>query len=148
MYEPTYLHLRPGDIPPRLENLAPFKAIVVVEDEVMPEWQAMVSEWLVRSGCRYMMAWGLRCSEWDDSVDLANLRGFDFGEVPEDEFVMTTWHETDSLHETFWFSERVAMHPSLNLEQTYVIHISPNERATDLLQIFRAAQNDKDGTDH
>jgi hypothetical protein len=146
MHDPTYLHLQPGDIPPRLESLAPFKAVVVVEDEVTPQWQATVSEWLVHGGCRYMMAWGRKCSEWDDSVDLANLRLFNFEQIPDDEFVMTTWHENDSLHETFWFSERAAMHPSLNLERTYIIHISPNEREADLLRTFDAARKDKDGT--
>ena len=146
MNAPTYMHLIPGDIPPRLEGVAPFKAVLVVEDDVTPDWQAMISEWLVRSGCRFMMAWGRKCSEWDDSVDWAHLSISKFGEVPDDGFVMTTWHETDSLQETFWFSERAAMHPTLKLERTYVIDISPSQRATELLRIFRAAQNDKDSS--
>ena len=142
MKVPTYLHFTPGDIPPRLDGGAPFKAVLVIEDEVTPEWQTMISDWLVHSGCRYMMAWGRNGSDWDTSVDLANLRAFDFGEIPDDEFVMTTWHNDESLQETFWFSERVAFHPTLDLEQTYIIHISPNERAAELLLVFRAAQNE------
>src|SRR6516165_8013507 len=50
---------------------------------------------------------------------------FDYGEIPDDDFVMTTWHANESLQETFWFSERCAMHPSLKLERTYVVHIAP-----------------------
>ena len=135
----TYLHLAPDDALPRLES-GYFKAILVIDDNVTPEWQTAVSDWLVRSGCRYMMAWGHKCGEWDDSVDYASLRLFDYGEVPEDDFVMTTWHDKDSLMDTFWFSAHSAMHPSLNLEQTYIIHIAPSERSNELLQTFRDAQ--------
>ena len=111
MEAPRYLHLKPGVAPPRLEGVAPFKAVVVVDSEVTPEWQAQVSDWLVRSGCRWMMAWGRKCGDWDTSVDLANLAMFDYGEIPDDDFVVTTWHENESLQETFWFSEQCAMHP-------------------------------------
>ena len=98
---PEYLHLRPEGPQPSLDGAAPFKAVVVIDSEVTPEWQAQVSDWLVRSGCQYMMAWGLDCSSWDDSVDVANLEMFDFGEIPDEGFVMTTWHEKDSLLEAF-----------------------------------------------
>ena len=111
-----YLHLRPGDAPPRLDGTAPFKAVVVVESDVTPEWQGRVSDWLVRAGCRYMMAWGRDCSGWDSSVDEANLIVFDYPETPEDESIMTTWHDNEPLEEVFWFSQFCAMHPSLELE--------------------------------
>jgi hypothetical protein len=120
METPIYIHLKPGDPPPRLEGVSPFKAVVVANSEVMPEGQAHVSDWLVRSGCRYMMAWGRMCSDWHSSVDVANLAKFNCGEIPEDDFVMTTSHENESLQEAFWFSERCAMHPSLELERTYI----------------------------
>lgn len=78
MEAPRYLHLKPGEAPPRLEGVAPFKAVVVVDSEVTPEWQAQVSDWLVRSGCRWMiMAWGRKCGDWDTSFDLARLAMFD-----------------------------------------------------------------------
>jgi hypothetical protein len=140
METPRYLHLKPGEAPPRLEGVAPFKAVVVVESDVAPEWQAQVSDWLVRSGCRYMMAWGRKCGDWDTSVDEANLLMFNFGDIPENDFVMTTWHEAESLEEVFWFSERWAVHPSLELEGTYVVHIASEGRATELLETFRIAQ--------
>jgi|SRR5579864_1674516 len=141
MDTPTYLHLTPGKAPPRLKANSPFKAILVIEDDVTPEWQGVVSDWLVRGGCRYMMAWGRKCSEWDDSVEDANLRLFDYGEIPANDFVMTTWHERDSLQDTFLYSVRAAMHPSLDLEQTYIVHIAPNERSGELLRTFHDAQD-------
>lgn len=144
METPRYLHLKPGEAPPpRLEGVAPFKAVVVVDSEVTPEWQAQVSDWLVRSGCRYMLAWGWKCGDWDTSVDLASLAMFDYGEIPDDDFVMTTWHANESLQETFWFAAGCA-HPSLKLERTYVVHIAPESRATELLKAFRAAQEETD----
>jgi hypothetical protein len=126
-----------------MEGVVPFKAVLVIDEEVTPEWQAEVSGWLVGSGCLYMMAWGEKCSEWDSSVDDANLQMFDYGEIPEEKFVMTTWHENSSLQEAFWFCERCAMHPSIDL-QTYIIHIGHADRATELIETFRAAQEQAD----
>lgn len=140
MDAPEYLHLRPGDAPPHLGNSAPFKAIVVIEAEVMPEWQGQISTWLVHSGCRYMMAWGRKCEEWDASVDEANLVQFDFLEIPEDDFVITTWHEAETLEEVFEFAELSAMHPSLELQNTYLVHISPEAREREMVRAFRDAR--------
>lgn len=144
MEAPEYVHLRPGDPPPSLDDAAPFKAVVVVDADVTPEWQGQVSDWLVRSGCRYMMAWGRKCTEWDDSVDEANLARFDFGEIPEDDFVMTTWHDDEPVEEAFWFSQFCAMHPSLELEKTYIVHISAESREAPMLETFRQAQEKAD----
>jgi len=135
-----YLHLLPGHAPPRLEGVAPFKMVVVIDADVTPEWQGQVSGWLVEAGCRYMMAWGKNCSDWDSSVDEANLAVFDFEEVPEDASVMTTWHDGEPLDEVFWFSEFCAMHPSLALERTYILHIAPEPREVEMLKTFRDAQ--------
>jgi hypothetical protein len=144
MEAPRYLHLKPGEALPRLGGVAPFKAVVVVHDEVTPEWQVLVSDWLVRSGCRYMMAWGRNCADWDTSVDLANLAMFSHGAIPKNDFVMTTWHANESLQETFRFSQRCAMHPSLELERTYVLHIGPESRATEIFRAFQASGEETD----
>jgi hypothetical protein len=77
----TYLRLQHSDPFPALDDFSPFKAIVVIEDVVDPEWQMAASKWLADTGCRYMMAWGKDCSSWDDSVDLANLDQFGYGEI-------------------------------------------------------------------
>lgn len=142
MDAPQYLHLKPGDAMPEFASVGPFKAVLVLDCEVTSDWQAQVSEWLVRSGCRYMMAWGRNCSTWDDSVDEANLKIFDYGEIPEVDFVMTTWHENEPLRETFWFCQHGALHPSVELARTYILHISPQARADELLETFRAAQQE------
>ena len=89
-----YVHLPAGKQPPELPA-ALSRVIVIVEDEVTDEWRDHISEWIVRLGCLYMMAWGKDCSKWDDSVDFANLEQHDFGDIPDNNFVMTTWHEAD-----------------------------------------------------
>jgi hypothetical protein len=136
----SYVHLLAGEALPPFARPGPFKAIVVVEDDVTPEWRDTVSDWLVRSGCRYMMAWGSKGSEWDTSVDLANLRCFGSEKMPDDEFVITTWHDQDTLEDTFWFATHAAHHPSLEFDETYILHIAPTAQPQEMLQRFREAQ--------
>ena len=122
---PVYVFLHPDAPLPDLDAVSPFRALLVLEQRVSPEWQALVSAWLVRSGCLYMMAWGVECSSWDDSVDVANIAAFLPAEIPEDRFVMTTWHENEPLSEAFWFCKYSANHPSVDLHQTFLVQIAP-----------------------
>ena len=94
---------------------------------------------MVESGCLYMMAWGQECSTWDDSVDWANIDKHDKGEIPEDEFVVTTWHDDEPLEDVFWFSKSVAEHPSVDLARTIILHISTASRKDELLSLYECA---------
>ena len=134
-----YLHLISDANLPSVADLAPFKAVVIVEDSVSPEWQGAVSDWLVESGCLYMMAWGKNCSTWDDSVDHSNMEAYDYGEIAEDRFVMTTWHSDEPLKEVFWFSKHSAIHPSVELKNTLLLHISKEEREMEYSNEFKDA---------
>ncbi|MGE0829282.1 MAG: hypothetical protein AB7O04_08025 [Hyphomonadaceae bacterium] len=136
----AYLHIHPGDGPPNISGATPFKAVVVVEADVSSEWRAQISEWLVRAGCRYMMAWGKNCKAWHTSIDDANLTIFNCQEVPDDDFVITTWHDNETLEEVFWFSHSCAMHPSLELAKTYIVHVSHNDLSIEMLRAFREAK--------
>jgi hypothetical protein len=119
--------------------LVPFRAVVAIDAEVSAHWQTELSNWLVRSGCLYMMAWGSNCSSWDDSVDIANIEQFESGNIPEDKFVMTTWHPDEALFEVFWFSKNCALHPVVELTRTVVIHISGGEQEKEFLTAYRDA---------
>lgn len=134
----SYLHLKPSQTPPPMEA-GPFKAIVVIDEPVTSEWRDLVSEWLVRRGCLYMMAWGQGCTLWDDSVDHANLAEFNYGDIPDDRFVMTTWHDGEPLSEVFWFSSHAAMHPDVELERALIVHIAQSERREQLLAEYDRA---------
>lgn len=121
---------------PSMTVYKPFRAIVVVEEKVSDEWQAKVSGWLVNSGCLYMMAWGIECSSWDDSVDHANLEIYDYGDIPDDQFVMTTWHENKELKEVVWFSKHCALHDHVNIKNTLIIHISNIDKEKELMDLY------------
>ena len=133
-----YLHLEPGAVPSSI-GVRPFKAVVAVEANVTPQWQALVSDWLVQSGCLYMMAWGKDCSSWDDSVDLSNAKPFGSADIPEDQFVMTTWHSDEPLTEVFWFSKHSASHPTIELDRTLLLHISSEGREQEFLRSYDEA---------
>ena len=134
-----YVRLHVGDEVPDLSEFRAFRAVVIVEEDVSADWRAKLSEWLVESGCLYMLAWGDGCSDWDDSVDWVNLDKFDFAEIPDEKFVMTTWHENESLEEIFWFAKHSATHPTENLDSTLLLHISNANRESQLIEQYRGA---------
>ncbi len=108
----------------------------MIDQPVAEAWQTRVSDWLVRSGCRYMMAWGLECGSWDDSVDWSRLIADNFEDVPDDRRVMTTWHENEMLVETFWFAHHFAEHPSVSLTNLVIIDIFPEDRENEILTAY------------
>ena len=136
---PVYFHLLPGHSLPSIEHLAPFRAVVVIEGVVSSDWRADVSDWLVRSGCLYMMAWGQNCSLWDDSVDAANIEAFNFKEIPEDRFVITTWHDDSPLSDAFFFCKRLAVNPAVELPQAILLHVAPSGNEGRMLRAYADA---------
>lgn len=115
----------------------PRRVIVLIEQEVEPVWQDEVSRWIVEAGCQYMMAWGQECSKWDDSVDWANLEMFDY-DVPDEQFVMTTWHEDEPLHEVFFFARMCACHPTTALPTLTILDIRSESREASILALHKA----------
>jgi len=135
----VYFHLLPGHSLPSAEHLAPFRAVVIIEGAVSSDWRADVSDWLVRSGCLYMMAWGQDCSLWDDSVDAANIEAFDFKEIPENRFVITTWHDESPLSDAFDFCKRLAVHPAVELPRVVLLHIARSGNADHMMRAYADA---------
>lgn len=131
-----YLLLIPDTEPPDIQELKPFRAVVIIEEAVTSEWQGKISDWLVASGCLYMMAWGIDCSSWDDSVDYSNLEEWNYGDIPDDKFVRTTWHENEPLDEVFWFSKHAAIHSHVTIENTILAHISSSSKEAEFLDKY------------
>jgi hypothetical protein len=130
-----YLRVEPeGKLAP-YDGVRPFRAVVVVEAAVSPEWQLAASKWLVRSGCLYMLAWGRQCSSCDDSVDIASIALAEAGEVSASELVMTTWHQNELLSEVFEFAKgsAVAADPQVAIAETLVFHVSSVDRSKEYL---------------
>ena len=141
MLSPQYIHLTPKMSLKNMEVHAPFAAVVVINDEVTPEWRATVSEWLVEAGCLYMLAWGDDCSLWDDSVDIANLEAHDWNDIPDDKSIMTTWHEDESLHEVFYFAmSSFWLYPLI--KHMVVLDISKTSRKADILIQYQTAEDE------
>jgi hypothetical protein len=134
-----YQHLPAGSILPAVRP-APRRVIVLIEQGVTEDWRDEVSDWIVRSGCLYMMAWGQDCSSWDDSVDYATLRKFDFSEVPDDEFVMTTWHSDDTLDDVFEYDLLCAFHPTIELPLVSILHIASSANRDNILERYEAVK--------
>jgi hypothetical protein len=136
--KPHYVRITPGEQLPDISNHAPFKAVVIIATEYEPEWQREVSRWLVGSGCLYMMAWGPDCSSWDDSVDHANISDFAPDDIPDDKFVMTTWHDKESLENVFWFAQFCAQnsYDDGSLKRTLIIHVSREDARAWMEQLF------------
>ena len=137
--KPTYLHLRPEQALPRIPCLAPFRALIVLDAPCTKEWRELVSQWLVDWGCLYAMTWGENSTEWDTSIDIANIEKFDFEEVPEDDFVMTTLHDDEPLSETMWFAKNNAYHPTVQLRDTLILHIASFPSEVRLLSAYTEA---------
>ncbi len=132
-----YVHLPSESALPKMKSL-PRRVVVLVEQTVSDSWQDEVSNWIVDSGCLSMMAWGINCSSWDDSVDHANLRRFDydFDKIPDEEFVLTTWHNDEPMSEVFFYCLMCAFHPTIELPLVTILHIAKNERREEVLKIY------------
>ncbi len=134
----VYFHMSPETPCPEIIAM-PSRFIVVIEADVSRAWRKLVSDWIVASGCLYMMAWGRDCSSWDDSVDWSNIDRFDEKPIPNDEFVITTWHERETLAEVFCFAKTMAAHRFVELDRTVILDISVTRRKDKLLGIYNAA---------
>jgi hypothetical protein len=97
---------------------------VLVDEDVDELWMFDTARWLVASGVRYALAWGRDCEAWHDAIDDAHLEAFDYGEVPDDRLVMTTWHEDEDLEDVFWFAKHRAAHPHVSLDTTLILHVA------------------------
>jgi hypothetical protein len=139
--ELVYVHLPAGSELPDIKP-EPCRVIVVIDQQVSVEWQEKVSEWIVAVGCLYMMAWGLKCSSWDDSVDWTNREAFNCEEISDDNFVMTTWHENVPLDEAFVHCRLCAFHPTIDLPKVIVLDITSEARAAELMDRYRRALDD------
>ncbi|MDC3256352.1 hypothetical protein OAU93_03010 [bacterium] len=135
----TYFHLTSSSALPDICSSRPFRAVVIVEDTVGADRQSEISKWLVESGCLYMMAWGNDCGSWDDSVDIANLEEFDYAEIPDDRLVMTTWHSEETIAEVFWFCKNCAFHPTVDISNDMILHLSPEPCSRKLTDDYIAA---------
>lgn len=85
------------------------------------------------------MAWGKDCEAWHDCVDWANLEVFNYGDIPDERFILTTWHDKEPLSEVLWFAGQCASHPDVPLRRTVLLHLADEPREQHILQAFEQA---------
>ena len=145
---PIYLRIIEGDPLPDIGGFAPFRAVVVIDATYSREWQNEVSDWLVNGGCLYMMAWGEDCSSWDDSVDWAQIRKYPGPDgAPEADFVMTTWHDKETLESVFWYCQFCASDPYDLIKHTLIVHVGGTSRDPEFRALFEQAESLADRED-
>jgi len=113
---------------------SPFAAVIILDTQITPEWRDEVSRWLVRSGCLFMMAWGVDCVDFHDSVDRASINEFDGEEIPDDKFVLTTWHDDEPLEEVLWFAQHAAHHDAFDQKRLLILDIAHQPREENILK--------------
>lgn len=105
-----------------------FKCLLLIEREVSNDYRNAVSAALVKAGCLYSLAWGFDCSVWDDAVDWAFLEHYEYDKYPEDKFVMTTWHDDESLEEIVNFAKHCTEYSDVKLDDILVLDFVKHER--------------------
>jgi hypothetical protein len=85
------------------------------------------------------MAWGLDCSLWDDSVDYANIEKCGDGGIPDDQFVITTWHTGDTLEEVVRFAkiDAISSYTDEPLTNLLVLDLRDEGRAEVIKELFK-----------
>ncbi|WP_373928624.1 hypothetical protein QTN93_19210 [Sphingomonas aerolata] len=157
----NYVHLRPDEAPPAMVA-RPYRAVMIAKLDTSQSWRNDMASWLVQSGCLYFIAWGTDCEAWHDTVDWTVLEGFNFGDIPDDKFVMTTWHDKEPLAEALWFATtwhdkeplaealwfagHSASHPDVVLHETVIVHVAPEEQRVATLQCYNESQGLADGS--
>ncbi len=92
-----------GRIERPYELVSPFEGnhfsllLVIADSSITIDERSAVSDQIVQQGCRYAVCWGHDCSLWDDSIDYSSMSRFPDFVTPDEHFIMTTWHEDDSL---------------------------------------------------
>ena len=76
--------------------------LYAADDRISEQEQADISAALVAQGCRYAVCAGHQCSSWDDSIDFAYAEHNDW-QCNDENFVMTTWHDDESLEDIVFF---------------------------------------------
>ncbi len=76
-------------------------ALLLINNDgsIRPTERVALSEEIVRTSCRYAVCTGFYCSEWDDSIDEAYVGSDPNFDPPDERFVMTTWHENETLND-------------------------------------------------
>ena len=93
---------------------SPYLAVLWIFEGVTGQWQQHVSQWLIDTGCLYVLAWkgGLDVHGWEESLSEANKKAVARGKIVTSHTVVTTCYEYVALGEVIKFAEYEAVHPT------------------------------------
>ena len=131
-----YLQLSEQGELPQIGDLAPFKAVLAIEDPVSPERQRQLSEWLVDMGGIYVMICGSDCDGWQESIRSANLERVPLERMRAEEFVMITTHPHERLRAIFRYAKKFARHTHVETENLVTVHLSSRNREVEYHNLF------------
>jgi hypothetical protein len=84
-----------------------FAAWILSADPALePAAQFNIATALIDAGCRFAVSSGYNASSWDDAVDYAYILRHPGPDVDPTNFVMTSWHDDESLDEVAEFFVR------------------------------------------
>lgn len=131
--------LLPVDVPISIPvEMTKFKCLILNERDVGEQYRTEVSETLVKAGCVLASAWGLNCSAWDDDVDYAFLDHYDFDQCPEDQCVMTTWHDNETLEEIVEFVKLYNGYSDVKLDDILVLDFATQDRGEFIEKLYKS----------
>ena len=135
----SYLRLPENGALPTLPNVGQLGVAIVADIPVSNSRQNEIANWLYSSGCRYASTWGVDCSIWHDAMDWAEIAVWP-NDVPDNKFMMTTWHEDEPLDEMFWFIGNAARtYDDKALDHILILNIGDTDRDLELRTKFAKA---------
>jgi hypothetical protein len=93
---------------------SPYLAVLWISEGVTDQWQQKISEWLIDTGCLYMLVWqgGVGGHDWIDSLNESGKKAVAVRNVAELHSVVSACYEYVALREVLNFAEREAVHPT------------------------------------
>ncbi len=134
-----YIQVSDSNALPDIRPLAPFKAVIAVEDAISSSRQQEICQWLVSGGCIYVMICGENSEIWQAMLREINLSQINLDDMKPEEFVMITTHEGERLRSVFWHAKKHAFHTHVKTDTIVTVHIGNQNRSTDYLAIFQKA---------
>lgn len=130
-----YIAITPDEPLPEIEKV-PTKALVIIGESTSLEWRKLASQWLVDLGCLTVSTWGFDCEAWHDQVDWQLLEEFEYSEIPESRFILSAWHDHDTIEDAMWFVAHSAFHPSEAMERTLIVDVTGTSREALIMAQF------------
>jgi len=136
MQSMKYIRLTEANDLPDIEQFAPFKVLLSVDDPVSTERQKDISNWLVKMGALHVTVRGENCQAWKESIRQANVNLANLDDMLPEQFVMITTHQFEGLRSVFRQIKKYARHTHVDLKFTVIIHLSQIDGETEYLSIF------------